>query len=164
MVPHWESADSDTSAGLCETKPNDTPYLRPSLAIRSIAFFVELKIIVSVGTYLCASSQTNRIGRASLPRLQTAKSNTARDIIETTTLTISDGTPERSIVETGLLLTGKRRSSPMIVFSVSLTSMPENIKPKRGMVSKSQDYPAYPFLHRENASQKRAYKELAYQP
>jgi hypothetical protein len=63
--------------------------------------------------------------------LHGANSNTRRHSTETVTSTISDGTPDRSMIVTGLPLTGIRRMRESTCAMVSLTMKLENMKSKR---------------------------------
>src|SRR5688572_27363473 len=52
IVLHWERMVGSSSAGLCVMMASDTPYLRPSLAIREMARLVGSKPRdLSFGTY-----------------------------------------------------------------------------------------------------------------
>ena len=62
-------------------------------------------------------------------RLQIAKSNVMRANTATTTLVMSDGTPDTSMIEIGLPSPGRRNTRARKAAIVSATSMPENMKP-----------------------------------
>ena len=73
IVPHCDNTPSARSEGRCVIRPSDTPYLRPSLAIRSSTERTALSFDTrSDGMYRCASSQTSNIGRCGSLRDQIA--------------------------------------------------------------------------------------------